>query len=86
MAKNKNFINSQKLLYQKIADTVPQIYASVALALWNTLGGSDVEKQEAIESIFAESQEIWQKCADNNEDMIQMCEEVTGFDVRRTTN
>ena len=81
MAKNKGFINRQKVFHQKIAGLLPQAYAAVAMALWNTLDMPDAEKTDAIEVIFAESQRIWQECADNHMNIIQMCRELTGIDV-----
>lgn len=85
MGKNNAFINAQKLIHKEINKILPNIYAAMAMALWNLLKMPDDEKQEEIEDIFAESQAIWFDCADNDKDMLEMCEELTGIDVIRTT-
>lgn len=85
MAKNNTLINRHKILHQKIAEILPQTYAALAIALWSTLDMPDEDKQDAIETIFAESQAIWQECADSHKNMIRMCRELTGIDVVRTT-
>lgn len=86
MGKNNTFINTQKLIHKEINKILPNIYAAMAIALWNTLGMPDEEKQEAIEDIFSESQDIWCDCIDNDKNMLEMCEELTGIDVLRTTS
>lgn len=85
MGKNKAFINAQKLIQKEINKILPNIYAAMAMALWNTMEIPESERQEIIENIFSESQAIWFDCADNDKDMLEMCEELTGIDVIRTT-
>lgn len=79
MGKNNAFINQQKLLYQKINQITPNVYASLALALHRTYGWGF----QRINRVFCESQEIWEECVNNGDNMIAMCERETGIDVQR---
>ena len=91
MAKNNKLINSIKEIAARnreenirVAsekDTV-QIYAALAMALWNTLDMPDSEKADAIETVFEESQSIWMDCIEKGYDMDKKCLELTGIDVR----
>lgn len=91
MAKNDKLINSlrqiaarNRLENVRIASErdTPQIYAALAIALWKTLDMPDDQKVDAIETIFAESQDIWIDCVESGDDMLMLCEELTGIDVR----
>ena len=91
MSKNNRLINSlaevarrNRLEHVKQASErdTPQIYSALALALWNTLAMPDEEKPEAIEMIFAESQEIWIDCVNKGKDIEQLCFEKTGISIR----
>lgn len=85
MGKNNAFINKQKLIHKEINKTLPKLYAAMAIALWNKLDMPEDKKQDAIESVFSETQDIWCDCVDNGKDMLRLCEELTGIDVLRTT-
>ena len=82
MAKNNDLINRYKLMYQKIQQITPQVYAGIALALHRKYGW----EYEDINDLFCESQDIWRECVDRDINMIQMCEEETGIDVQARTN
>ena len=90
MPKNNKLINSLAMIAArnraeniKAASErdVPQIYAALAISLWNLLGMPDEEKADAIEDIFAESQKIWQESWENGEDMVEKCKDLTGIDI-----
>lgn len=91
MGKNDRLINSLKTVAARNRDEhirtaserdTVQIYAAMAIALWNTLDIPDEEKQEAIATVFAESQAIWTECITKGFDMAQQCEDITGIDVK----
>ena len=84
MAKNNYFINQakiiakkKKILNQGINDTVPSIYAAIALALHRS-GVLD----DDINYIFSLSQSIWYESIEKGIDMIKMCEEETGISLQ----
>lgn len=91
MAKNNRLINSlaevarrnreQNVRAASEKDT-PQIYSALAIALWNMLDLPEDEKADAIEQIFAESQEIWIDCVNKGKDIEQLCLEKTGISIR----
>lgn len=83
MAKNKQLTQMYKNMHSKISDTLPKMYSAVAIALWECLDMSDDDKVEAIESIFTETQEIWQQCADGKIDILERCRELTGIEIMR---
>ncbi|MCR5788642.1 MAG: hypothetical protein K6G83_02025 [Lachnospiraceae bacterium] len=56
-------------------DLTPILYAAVALALKEVCGFG----YERINRVFLRSQEIWTDFAGKPEDMINLCEEVTGI-------
>lgn len=77
MAKNKL---AKELAYfeKKIKQIVPQVYACIALALFNEYGWS----YEQIEELFGISQEIWRDNADRAENMLERCANETGIELR----
>ena len=86
MGKNNKLINQMKALaarnqvqaIEKASDEmVPAIYAAMALALHRTYGFG----YKRINSIFAESQRIWEEHVGNLDDMIRLCEKETGITV-----
>ncbi len=83
MAKNNALINTYKNLQRKTAETLPNLYAAMAIALWEGLAMPEADKVEAITDIFTRSQELWQDCVDNDVDLLKMCEELTGIDIMR---
>ena len=95
MAKNSKLINSiaavaarNRLEHVRIASErdTPQIYAALAMALWKTLDMPDDKKADAIGVIFAESQEIWIDCVESGDNIVRLCEELTGIDVMGRVN
>lgn len=79
MAKNNALINQYKQMYQKIQQITPEVYAGIALALHRKCGWG----YKRINDLFAESQEIWSECVQNEINMIQMCHYETGIDIER---
>lgn len=78
MAKNKKLVDRYKILYQKIQQITPEVYASLALALHRHCGW----EFEQIEELFGVSQLIWEECLDKDIDMIEMCLQETGIELR----
>lgn len=90
MAKNDKLINSLRLIAAKNREQhviqaserdTPAIYAAIAIALHRLLLIEEENKIDAINTIFAESQEIWEECLENGIDMRQFCLEETGIDI-----
>lgn len=79
MAKNNRLINQYKLMYQKIQQILPDVYAGIALSLYRKHGWD----YDQINELFNESHEIWEECVQNDVNMVQMCEEETGIEVQR---
>ena len=82
MGKNNELINRYKLMYQKINQITPQVYAALALALHRKHGWGF----KRINDLFCESQEIWEECVNKGINMTKMCEDETGIDVVQRTN
>ena len=82
MPKNRTFHAKKNYIDKKMPQILPQVYAALAIALWHNLDGNEEEKEEAIEDIFADSQEIWQECVESGEDMLERCKGETGIDLR----
>ena len=81
MAKNKKLVDRYKVLYQKIQQITPEVYASLALALHRQCGW----EYEQIEELFGVSQLIWEECLDKDINMIEMCLQETGIELRRSS-
>ena len=91
MAKNDKLINSLReiaarnramnVMAASERDT-PAIYAAIAIAIYRLLDMPDEEKAEAINSIFVESQMIWENAVEQNIDIQTLCEQETGIDIR----
>ena len=91
MAKNDKLINSLRLIAAKNRENnviaaseqdTPAIYAAIAIALYRLLLIEEENKIDAINTIFAESQEIWTDCVDRGLDMVKWCLDETGIDIR----
>lgn len=82
MGKNNRLINQYKLMYQKIKEITPEVYAGIALALHRKHGWG----YKRINDLFALSQDIWNECTYKDINMIQMCEEETGIEVQARVN
>lgn len=90
MAKNKNKIKTTNkkmnaacnYLHQRIKLVLPYIYSAIALALWNILDEPEEEKYNNIAMLIEESQIIWNKCVEDGKNIVDWCEEITGFDIR----
>ena len=78
MAKNNDFINQAKILYAKVNNIVPEVYAAVALVLSREYEWT----YEQINYFFGETQAVWQEYSDSKMDMVQACLEETGIELR----
>lgn len=78
---NKRLINQCKAMYQQINQITPSIYSAMAISLYR-----HGVAFEDIESIFAESQNIWTECVQKDINMPEMCFQETGIDVLRDIN
>lgn len=79
MAKNNILIEQYKTMYKKIQQITPEVYAGIALALHRKHGWG----YKRINDLFSESQTIWNECVNSGINMVEMCEEETGIEVRK---
>lgn len=79
MAKNNILIEQYKTMYKKIQQITPEVYAGIALALHRKYGWG----YKRINDLFLESQNIWNECVNSGINMVEMCEEETGIEVRK---
>lgn len=63
---------------KEIKRVIPKVYACVAIALHRKCGWG----YKRINDLFVESQIIWDECVNSDLNMLQMCEEETGIEVR----
>lgn len=79
MAKNNYLINKYKMLYKKIEQITPEVYAGIALTLHRKYGWG----YKRINDLFEESQIIWNECINSDINMLEMCEKETGIELRK---
>lgn len=79
MGKNNYLINKYKMLYKKIEQITPEVYAGIALALHRKCGWG----YKRINDLFVESQKIWDECINSDINMMEMCEKETGIELRK---
>ena len=79
MGKNNNLINKYKILYKKIEQITPEVYAGIALTLHRKYGWG----YKRINDLFEESQIIWNECINSDINMVEMCEKETGIELRK---
>ena len=79
MGKNNNLINKYKMLYKKIEQITPEVYAGIALTLHRKYGWG----YKRINDLFEESQVIWNECINSDINMMEMCEKETGIELRK---
>lgn len=77
MGKNNSLINKYKMLYKKIEQITPEVYAGIALALHRKCGWG----YKRINDLFEESQIIWNECINSDINMVEMCEKETGIEL-----
>ena len=82
MAKNNLLIESMKRVQREIDNTVPNVYAAIALALHRKHGWG----YKRINDLFVESQKIWDEANDKYTEMPIMCLDEIGIDVRGAKN
>ena len=75
--KRGNKTKDKMLLKSYITYLVPRVYASIACELWDM--GWDADQ---IRDLFSGSQERWQDSVNNNWDMLQNVQDVTGIEVK----
>ena len=80
--KNRKMETECDYLHSRIKLVLPYIYSAIALALWNVLDETEEEKVKDIATLIQESQEIWEKCANEGISVVKLCEEITGFDIQ----
>ena len=78
MGKNNALINQFRDLRKKVNQITPEVYAGIALALHRKCGWG----YKRINDLFNESQEIWDECNTKTINMIEMCYEETGIELR----
>lgn len=78
IAKNNDLINRYKILNQTINNITPTVYAGIALTLHRKCGWG----YKRINDLFSESQSLWEECNRIGIDMISMCENETGIELR----
>ena len=76
--KNNLLIANMKRVQREIDNVLPSVYAAMALSLHRKHGWGF----KRINELFAESQKIWFEANDRNIDMLTMCLDETGVDVR----
>lgn len=79
MGKNNSLINKYKMLYKKIEQITPEVYAGIALTLHRKYGWG----YKRINDLFEESQIIWNECINSDINMVEMCEKETGIELRK---
>ena len=79
MGKNNSLINKYKMLYKKIEQITPEVYAGIALALHRKHRWG----YKRINDLFLESQTIWNECINSGINMVEMCEKETGIEIRK---
>ena len=79
MGKNNNLINKYKMLYKKIEQITPEVYAGIALTVHRKYGWG----YKRINDLFEESQIIWNECINSDINMMEMCEKETGIELRK---
>ena len=78
MAKNKLLIEGMKRIQREIDNTVPNIYAAIALQLHRNHGWGF----KRINDLFNDSEKLWYESIDKHINMTTLCLEETGIDVR----
>lgn len=80
---NKSMMDfAMDYIHDRITKYLPYMYAAVALALWNILDETDEEKQEDIARLINESMLVWNDIVDNEKDVVEECERITGICIR----
>lgn len=76
--KNNLLIANMKRVQREIDNTLPYIYAGIALSLHRKHGWG----YKRINDLFNESEKIWYESIDKHINMTTLCLEETGIDVR----
>ena len=72
-----------KTMHSRVQQDVRYIYAGMAIAMWNNIEGlTDDEKTDYIAQVIYDSQDVWADCANGGISVLDLCEEVTGLDIR----
>lgn len=73
---------SLNLINDRVRKDLPYMYSAVALAMWNLVDGDEEEKHDAILDLIQMSYAIWNDIVQNDKNVIEECERITGIDVR----
>ena len=78
---DKNLLKLLAKMERQCREITPSVYASIAIALRRKYGWG----YKRISDLFEESQDVWNECIQGDISMIEMCERITGIDVRNKT-
>jgi hypothetical protein len=78
--KRNQFIEQERRHKRAIAEMVPKIYAAIAVSLHRNYGFGFTR----ILRVLADTQDLWNKHANNEIDIIKICSDETGIDVIST--
>ena len=73
---------SLNLIHDRVRKDLPYMYSAVALAMWNLVDGDEEEKHDAIMDLIQMSSAIWNDVVQNDKDIVEECEKITGIDIR----
>lgn len=73
-------------IHDRINKVLPYLYSAIAVAFWNKLDMPDEEKADAICTLIAESQRVWEESTEKGIDITKWCEDLTGIDVAGGVN
>lgn len=89
MSKNNRLINNclavakrNENFRKESEKSTPQIYAGMVIALYRLLDSEDHDdKVEMINSVLAESLDVWSQVVESGGNIVDLCEEETGIKV-----
>lgn len=73
---------SLEYIHDRISKNLPYVYSAIALAMWNLYEGTDEEKHDAIMELIQESGRVWNDIVENEKNVIDECERITGVSIR----
>lgn len=73
---------SMKYIHTRITNDLPYMYSAVALAVWDLVDGTEEEKYDAVMDMIQKSSAIWNDVVENNKDIVEECEKITGICIR----
>ena len=79
---NRILSASLEYIHTRITNDLPYMYSAVALAVWDLVEGSEEEKYDAVMDMIQKSSAIWNDVVENNKDIVEECEKITGISMR----